>query len=297
MKTGLLLLQSISSSSLRCAARRSSSSSVHHLHVEYDSSSSARGIALFAAAGAFGGSAFGLSDVDGNGYRVWTGMAMCVGGGGDGGGDADVASTTSSKRPRVDDDGRRRRSIIDPEKIEHDPRLPFPECSLRHDSYDGVTLDVTTLTSCEVHGPHMTDAAAFGTMLGRALEIWTSSNRRGIWLKIPTSHSHLIAPACSLHGFDFQHAECGHCILTKWLPKNTMSRLPLGPTHQVGIGALVLHPTSGRMLAVRERSGPAAAAKLWKMPTGLTDPGEDIASAAIRELKEETGLDCVFDKM
>lgn len=33
----------------------------------------------------------------------------------------------------------------------------------------------------------------------------------------------------------------------------------------------------------------------WKMPTGLTDPGEDIASAAIRELKEETGLDCVFD--
>ena len=33
------------------------------------------------------------------------------------------------------------------------------------------------------------------------------------------------------------------------------------------------------------------------MPTGLTDPGEDIASAAIRELKEETGLDCVFDKI
>lgn len=31
------------------------------------------------------------------------------------------------------------------------------------------------------------------------------------------------------------------------------------------------------------------------MPTGLTDPGEDIASAAIRELKEETGLDCTFD--
>jgi ADP-ribose pyrophosphatase YjhB (NUDIX family) len=31
------------------------------------------------------------------------------------------------------------------------------------------------------------------------------------------------------------------------------------------------------------------------MPTGLTDPGEDIATAAIRELKEETGLDCIFD--
>ena len=37
--------------------------------------------------------------------------------------------------------------------------------------------------------------------------------------------------------------------------------------------------------------------KLWKMPTGLTDPGEDVVDAAIREAKEETGLDCVFDKI
>jgi 8-oxo-dGTP pyrophosphatase MutT (NUDIX family) len=65
----------------------------------------------------------------------------------------------------------------------------------------------------------------------------------------------------------------------------------------VGIGALVIHPVTGKMLAVRERTGPAAKAKLWKMPTGLTDPGEDIAVAAVRELREETGLDCVFDKM
>jgi ADP-ribose pyrophosphatase YjhB (NUDIX family) len=37
--------------------------------------------------------------------------------------------------------------------------------------------------------------------------------------------------------------------------------------------------------------------KVWKMPTGLTDTGEDIATSAVRELKEETGLDCVFDRM
>ena len=135
-----------------------------------------------------------------------------------------------------------------------------------------------------------------GPMLHKALEIWTAEHRRGIWLKLSTAQSHLIASA-TRQGFDFQHAEPGYCVLTKWLPKETMSRLPNGPTHQVGIGALVIHPLTGKMLAVQERTGPAAKRKLWKMPTGLTDPGEDIAVAAVRELKEETGLDCVFDKI
>ena len=29
----------------------------------------------------------------------------------------------------------------------------------------------------------------------------------------------------------------------------------------------------------------------------MTDPGEDVSEAAVRELKEETGLDCVFDRI
>lgn len=53
--------------------------------------------------------------------------------------------------------------------------------------------------------------------------------------------------------------------------------------------------TEPKIILVQERTGPAARRKLWKMPTGLIDPGEDIADAAIRELKEETGLDGVFE--
>lgn len=39
----------------------------------------------------------------------------------------------------------------------------------------------------------------------------------------------------------------------------------------------------------------AAQWNLWKMPTGLLDPGEDIPEAAARELWEETNLEAVMD--
>ena len=59
-------------------------------------------------------------------------------------------------------------------------------------------------------------------------------------------------------GFDFQYAEPGRAIMTLWLPTDSESRLPRGPTHQIGVGALVLHPRTGEMLAVQEKTGPAA---------------------------------------
>jgi len=164
-------------------------------------------------------------------------------------------------------------------KPEHNPMLPFPESLLKHDTYNGVTLDLTESRSPTHSTSSLTtsffDAETFSDMIGKALGIWTEEKKKGVWLKIPTTLSHLIAPATQTHGFDFQHAESGYCVLTKWLPRDSKSRLPNGPTHQVGIGALVIHPTSGKMLAVQERAGPAAKRKLWKMPTGLTDPGED----------------------
>lgn len=98
-------------------------------------------------------------------------------------------------------------------------------------------------------------------------------------------------------GFEFQYAKKGLLVLTKWLPEDCESRLPKGPSHQVGIGALILHPITGKMLVVQEKSGPASVHKLWKMPTGLTDPGEDVVDAAVREVKEETGLDVIFDRI
>uniref|UniRef100_A0A7S4IJP3 Nucleoside diphosphate-linked moiety X motif 6 n=1 Tax=Odontella aurita TaxID=265563 RepID=A0A7S4IJP3_9STRA len=177
------------------------------------------------------------------------------------------------------------------EEAEERLAVSFPEESLHYDTYNGVTIDAGKLPD-ELSGC----PDAFVMALGESLEKWSEEGRRGIWIRMTTDHSKLI-PSITDLGFDFQHAEPGKVTLTKWLPSEEESRLPHGPTHQIGVGTLVLHPRSGKMLAVQEKTGPAAARKLWKMPTGLTDPGEDIADAAVRELKEETGLDCVFDRI
>mmetsp|Transcript_52 Transcript_52/g.83 ORF Transcript_52/g.83 Transcript_52/m.83 type:complete len:495 (-) Transcript_52:352-1836(-) len=174
-------------------------------------------------------------------------------------------------------------------------RMPFPEKALTYDTYNGVTIDLSHVSFPENNGGD--EVTMFQQSLQNALHIWNAEERKGIWIRVPTSKAHLI-PASTHLGFDFQHAKKGELILTKWLPTDCESRLPHGPTHQVGVGTLVLHPTeSGKMLVVQEKSGPAAAKKLWKMPTGLTDPGEDIPDAAVRELKEETGLNGTFEKI
>ena len=57
--------------------------------------------------------------------------------------------------------------------------------------------------------------------------------------------------------------------------------------HKVAAGVIV--ERDGRVLLVRRRYGPQAG--LWTFPGGFVDHGEDPAKAAIRECREETGLD------
>jgi len=56
-----------------------------------------------------------------------------------------------------------------------------------------------------------------------------------------------------------------------------------------------LNPSDpSQILVVKELSGPAAKYNLWKMPTGLVDPGEYVPEAASRELLEETGIEATM---
>ena len=165
----------------------------------------------------------------------------------------------------------------------------FDSHLLHFDHYNGVTL---TLNDDDLM--MMMSLADFTHHLQASLAIWKTEQRKGIWIHLSPSHADKI-PICIQYGFQFHMVIQEQLVLSQWLVPNTVSRLPPGPTHQVGVGCLILHPSdSSKMLVVQEKSGPAAANQLWKMPTGLTDPGEDVDKAAVRELKEETGLTAIF---
>jgi ADP-ribose pyrophosphatase YjhB (NUDIX family) len=108
--------------------------------------------------------------------------------------------------------------------------------------------------------------------------------------QIPIEQSELIAPAVAA-GFTFHHAERSYLMLNHWLSEEE-NRMPANATHQVGVGCVVIH--EGKMLAVQEKNGPLRGTGIWKMPTGLSDAGEDICDTAVREVLEETGIETEF---
>uniref|UniRef100_A0A6N2MCB0 Nudix hydrolase domain-containing protein n=1 Tax=Salix viminalis TaxID=40686 RepID=A0A6N2MCB0_SALVM len=77
--------------------------------------------------------------------------------------------------------------------------------------------------------------------------------------------------------------------MVKWRQqgkKGVWIKLPIG---LVGLVEPIV-----QVLVVKERSGGFKGTGVWKLPTGVVGEGEDIPSASIREVKEETGIDAEF---
>ena len=155
------------------------------------------------------------------------------------------------------------------------------------DAYNGVyiTENVGTLSSHE-----------FQTRLEASLQVWQKEKRKGVWLRVAINSAHLVPVAVS-QGFWYHHCNHNYLLMCNWLQGGKeASKLPPAPTHFIGVAGFVIN-SHRELLVVQEKNGPAAGVGLWKLPGGLLDLHEDIAVGVVREVREETGIDCSFERV
>lgn len=154
----------------------------------------------------------------------------------------------------------------------------------KEDDFGGVVVQFT----------HYMESNLFASLLRASLDQWKLQGKKGVWLEIPIDCVNLVEAAVK-EGFYYHHAEPKYLMLVHWIPE-TNNTLPANATHRVGIGAFVLNK-EGQVLVVQEKSGKFRGTGIWKFPTGVVEQGEDICDAAVREVKEETGIITEFKEI
>ncbi|XP_057510614.1 nudix hydrolase 8-like isoform X2 [Actinidia eriantha] len=150
------------------------------------------------------------------------------------------------------------------------------------DEYGGVVVNPERLPS----NPNI-----FASRLQLSLSQWKTKGKKGVWLKLPLERSELV-PVAIKEGFQYHHAERGYVMLTHWIPEGPCM-LPANASHQVGVGGFVINDEN-EVLVVQEKHYAPALVGLWKIPTGFILESEEIFTGAVREVKEETGIDTEF---
>lgn len=135
------------------------------------------------------------------------------------------------------------------------------------------------------------DSATFISVLRASISHWREQGKRGVWIKLPIELVNLVEAAVT-EGFWYHHAEPKYLMLVYWIPQSAHT-IPANATHRVGVGVVVMNEKE-EVLVVQEKTGIFRGTGVWKFPTGVVDEGEDICAAAVREAKEETGIDAEF---
>lgn len=150
------------------------------------------------------------------------------------------------------------------------------------DHFSGVIIDADQLP----------DDDRFRATLGDALDLWTAAGKRLAWLKVPIGRSALV-PVAVAHGFTFHHSNEHDVMMTRRLVPDAF--VPTHATHYVGVGGVVINDRR-ELLVVCERHR-ASNRKYYKLPGGALQAGEHLVDAVLREVKEETGIECRFEAL
>lgn len=128
----------------------------------------------------------------------------------------------------------------------------------------------------------------FQERMHETLSYLKQNNVNGVWLTIAQNCSELI-PLAVREGFVFHHTKNDKLVMTTWLSEKE-NYLPGYATRTVGVWVLVIDDND-RILVIKEKYD-----KEWgyKFPSGAVKMGEDIKDGALREVKEETGIDAEF---
>lgn len=152
----------------------------------------------------------------------------------------------------------------------------FTTITLIPDSYDGITIDTNSI-------PYILEE--FEKELQNILQ--QLENKKLLWVKLPIAKSHFI-PLLTKYDFIFHHCNEADITLLKKLTIDPI--IPTARNHTLGVGVVVID--EGNILVVKERIG-----QHFKLPGGYIDDNENISTAVVREVKEETGIDVKFNSI